>query len=99
MLPPVPADGVTVREFEVKFAVTVVAALSVTVQFPAPEHPPPHPVKLLPEFGVAVRVTDAPELYGAEHVPPQLMPAGALLTVPSPVPVLFTVNAYCPAGV
>lgn len=63
MLPPVPADGVTVSEFEAKVAVTFAAALNVIVQFPAPEHPPPlHPVKLLPEAGVAVRVTDVPEL-------------------------------------
>lgn len=62
MLPPVPADGVTVREFKVKVAVTVVALLIVMEQVPVPEHPPPHPVKLLPEAGAAVRVTVVPLL-------------------------------------
>jgi hypothetical protein len=45
-------------------AVTAVAAFIVTTHVPVPEHPPPlHPVKLLPESGVAVRVTDVPDMY------------------------------------
>ena len=34
----------------------------------------------------------------AEHVAPQLIPTGELLTVPEPVPLLLTVNVYCGAG-
>jgi len=42
-------------------AVTDWAAVIATVQVPVPEHPPPlQPVKLDPEFGVAVNVTLAP---------------------------------------
>ena len=42
-------------------AVTVVAAVSVTVQEPAPEQPPPlQPVKIEPDAGVAVSVTAVP---------------------------------------
>jgi hypothetical protein len=32
----------------------------------------------------AVRVTEVPDAYEAEHVAPQLMPAGLLVTVPEP---------------
>jgi len=46
-----------------KVAVTVIAAVIVTVQVPVPEHPPPdQPVKVYPLFGEAVKVTDVPEL-------------------------------------
>jgi len=73
--------------------VTVVAALSVTVQVPAPEQPPPlQPEKVDPAAGVAVKVTALPLANGAEHVAPQAMPAGLLVTVPLPAPVLETVN-------
>jgi hypothetical protein len=37
-------------------------------------------------------VTAVPLANAAEHVVPQEMPAGALLTVPVPAPVLETVN-------
>lgn len=63
-------------------------------QVPVPEHPPLHPVKLLPDAGAAVRVTVVPEVYCAEQVVPQLMPDGLLVTVPLPVPVSVTVNAF-----
>ena len=58
-------------------AVTVVAALSVTVHAPVPEQPPPlQPVKVEPAAGVAVKVTAVPLAYAAEHVVPQEIPAG-----------------------
>ncbi|MBF0342866.1 MAG: hypothetical protein HQL06_01420 [Nitrospirae bacterium] len=44
------------------------------------------PVKVEPESAVAVRVTDAPVAKAAEHVEPQLSPAGELVTDPKPVP-------------
>ncbi len=72
---------------------TVVAALSVTVQVPVPEQPPPlQPEKVDPAAGVAVKVTAVPLANGAEHVAPQEMPTGLLVTVPLPAPVLETVN-------
>ena len=76
-----------------KVAVTVVAALRVTVQEPVPEQPPPlQPVKLEPAAGATVRVTAV--LLGklAEQVAPQVIPAGELVTVPLPVPALLTVR-------
>jgi hypothetical protein len=66
-----------------KAAVTLCSPLIVTEHDP-PEQAPPHPVKLAPVAGVAVRVTAVPLLYCAEHVPGQLMPAGSLVTVPVP---------------
>ena len=76
-----------------KVAVTVVAAESVTVQVPAPEHPPPlQPLKVEPAAGTAVSVTAVPLVKLAAQVAPQVMPAGLLVTVPAPVPVLETVS-------
>ena len=58
-----------------------------------PEQPPPlQPVKVEPAAGVAVRVTAVPLAKEAEHVAPQAMPAGALVTVPLPAPALLTVS-------
>src|SRR5207249_2801682 len=92
---PVPA-GVTVRVkvWSVKVAVTVVPAESVIVHAPVPEQPPPvQPVKVEPATGVAVNVTAVPLVKLAEQVTPQLIPTGALVTVPLPVPALLTVSA------
>src|SRR5438552_3488354 len=91
---PVPA-GVTVRVklCRVKVAVTVVAAERVTVQAPVPEQLPPlQPVKVEPAAGVAVSVTAVPLAKLAEQVAPQVIPAGALVTVPLPVPAGVTVR-------
>ena len=55
---------------------------------------PDQPAKVEPEAGVAVKVTAAPLLKVAEQVLPQLMPAGELVTVPLPVPVLLSVSEY-----
>ncbi|PYN89530.1 MAG: hypothetical protein DMD87_05325 [Candidatus Rokuibacteriota bacterium] len=72
---------------------TVVAALSVTVHGLVPEQPPPlQPVKVKPAAGVAVSATAVPLANKAEHVAPQAIPAGALVTVPLPAPPRFTVN-------
>ena len=74
-------------------AVTVVAPLSVTVQVPVPEQPPPlQPVKVEPAVGAAVNVTAVPLANAAEHVGPQVIPVGLLVTVPVPAPVLVTVS-------
>src|SRR5207249_5639438 len=58
-----------------------------------PEQPPPvQPVKVEPAAGVAVNVTAVPLVKLAEQVTPQLIPTGALVTVPLPVPALLTVR-------
>jgi hypothetical protein len=84
----------------VNVAVTVASALSVTWQVPVPEQPPPdQPAKVEPPVGLAVSVTCAPWLNCEEQVVPQLMPAGELVTVPVPVPDLFTVSVCCGTAV
>jgi hypothetical protein len=88
-------DLVTVRANvgAVKIAVTDVAVLTVTVHVPVPEQPPPlQPANVEPAAAAAVKVTAVPFVYVAEQVAPQLMPAGALVTVPLPVSALETVN-------
>src|SRR5213592_1808343 len=91
---PVPAlETVSVKVCRVKVAVTVVAALRVTVQAPGPEQPPPlQPLKVEPAAGAAVSVTAVPLVKLAAQVAPQVMPAGLLVTVPAPVPALETVS-------
>jgi len=76
-----------------KFAVTVRATFisSVQVLF-FPEQAPLQPLKLDLLAGVAVRITDVPVLKSVVQSVPQLIPAGALVTVPVPVPALLTVN-------
>jgi hypothetical protein len=85
---------VSANDWRAKLAVTDVAALIVTVQVPVPEQPPPvQPVNVAPAEGVAVSVTAVPLLNDAVQVAPQLMPAGALVTVPGPAPERLTVSA------
>jgi hypothetical protein len=74
-------------------AVTVVAAVIVTVHVPVPSHGAFHPVNVEPVAGVAVKVTCVPLAKFAEQVGLQLIPAGALVTVPVPLPASLTVNA------
>jgi hypothetical protein len=79
----------------VNVAVTVLFALMVILQVPVPEHPPPlHPANNEAEFADAVRVTAVPLLKESEHVEPQLIPVGELVTVPPPVPASVTVRVY-----
>src|SRR5437773_3784240 len=92
-----PAVGVMMEAaggvMSVNVAVTVVAALRVTVQAPGPEQPPPvQPLKVEPPAGAAVSVTAVPLAKLAAQVAPQVMPAGLLVTVPAPVPALETVS-------
>src|SRR6202789_2434378 len=78
---------------EVKVAVTVVAAFKEMVQVAlVPLHPPDHPANLDPDLAAAVSLTDVPGVNFAAHVLPQLTPEGLLVTVPAPVPALFTVS-------
>ena len=94
---PVPASVTVSAKFVVvalNVAVTVVAAVNVTLHVAVPEHPPPlHPVNVDPEAGTAVKVITVPPAKFAEHVDGHEIPAGALVTVPLPVPASVTVNA------
>src|SRR5262245_31053863 len=77
-----------------KVAVTDVAAVTVTTHVPVPVQPPPlQPVKVDPAAAAAVKLTTVPDVNETEQVVPQLMPEGELVTVPLPVPPLFTVSA------
>jgi hypothetical protein len=77
-----------------KVAVTAVTVESDTEQVPAPEQPPPlHPVNTEPGAGPAERVTLVPKGKLPVQVPPQLIPAGELETVPVPAPALLIVSA------
>jgi hypothetical protein len=49
-------------------------------------------VKVEPAAAVAVKVISVPSLNDAEHVAPQLTPAGALVTEPEPAPAFVTVS-------
>lgn len=76
-----------------KAAVTVWAAVNVTEQVPVPEQPAPlQPAKVELSAGCAVKVITVPPAKLAEQVAPQLIPAGALVTTPVPVPVSTTDN-------
>lgn len=76
-----------------KFATTDLAADIVTAQAPVPLQAPDHPRNADPDPGTAARLTVVPKPKLAEHVVPQLIPAGKLVTVPLPVPDLLTVKA------
>lgn len=54
----------------------------VTVHVPVPEQAPDQPLNIYPDVGAAVSATDVPLLYVEEHVEPQEIPAGLLVTVP-----------------
>ena len=75
-----------------KPAVTEWFALIVSMQVPVPEQSPDQPVNCTPEAAAALRVTEVPSLNCAEQVAPQLIPAGELVTVPEPAPLLATVS-------
>src|ERR1700722_9266710 len=76
-----------------KVAVTVVAAFKETVQVAlVPLQLPDHPANLEPDLAVAVSLIDVPGVNFAAHVLPQLTPEGLLVTVPAPLPALFTVS-------
>ena len=78
----------SIRTEELNPAPTDFAASMLTVHGPETlVHAPDHPIKVLPESGVAVSVTIAPLLKKALHALPQEMPYGLLMTLPPPVPV------------
>src|SRR6266851_3041002 len=81
-------------------AVTALGAITVMAHAPVPLHPPPlQPVNVDPTADAAVRVTTVPLPYVAEQLAPQLIPAGALVTVPLPAPIFSTARPYVCATV
>jgi hypothetical protein len=64
----------------------------VTSQAPVPVQAPLQPVNTEPLAGVAAMLTTVPESNSAVQATPQSIPAGALATVPLPVPDRFTVK-------
>lgn len=75
-------------------AVTLRACVIDTVQVPVPLQAPLHPANADPEAGDAVSTTDAPDVYDALQLLPQLIPDGLDVTVPLPVPDFATVSKY-----
>ena len=78
----------------VNVAVTLRAAVMLTVHVPVPVQAPLQRVKVEPLLTAGVRVTDVPDAYVALQVLPQLIPLGEDVTVPLPVPAFATVSAY-----
>src|SRR5687768_16293516 len=75
-----------------KVAVTDLVASMVTMQAPVPVHATLQPVKAEPALCKGVSVTGVPGAKPAVQVAPQVMPAGAEVTVPVPAPLLETVR-------
>ncbi len=82
---PSPAKFV-VRVRELNVAVTYRACDMVTVQVLAVplQTPPPHPVNVSPESGVAVSTTEVPELYSATQRAPHEISPFSEVTRPGP---------------
>lgn len=76
----------------VNVAVIELALVSVTLQVLVPVQAPDQPANVEVAFGAAVSVTMVPLGKLALQVGPQLIPAGLLVTVPAPVPALWTVS-------
>jgi hypothetical protein len=95
-LPLPPLLTVSVKRCTAKLAVTVLDPLIVTLQTaPLVESHPLQLTKVDPASGAAVRETAVPLPYDAaqlEAFGPQLIPESADVTVPRPVPDLFTVS-------
>ncbi len=96
---PVPVRVTPIESNGTKLAVTVVSALTARVQVSVPTHRAElQPANELPVSGTAVRVTVVPWVTPAEQVAPQLMPAGLLVTVPVPPPLVVTDNVGWAGG-
>src|SRR5664279_4437208 len=77
-------------------APTDFAALIVTLHSfdPTIESQPLQTTALEPGSATALRVTALPASNSASQVPPQLIPAGELVTVPVPLPLLVTLSRW-----
>src|SRR5512139_3914011 len=77
-----------------KVAVTTLAASIVSVHGPVPVHAPLQRVSMAPVLAVAVKVTTVPTANVSLQPAPQSMPAGLLVTLPLPLPIVATVNVW-----
>lgn len=93
-VPPPVRTIVSPHGFRVNVAIALFAASSASVHVPVPAHAPAHPANVEVASGAAVSVTVLPPSYCDEQVEPQLIPAGAEVTTPPPVPALATVTGY-----
>ena len=94
-LPPFETVSVRGEGGAVNVAVTAWFTLIVRVHAPVPVQSPDQPTKVCPATGVAVRMTTVPALKLAEHVVPQSIPGGVLVTAPLPLPALETRSVRC----
>ena len=79
-------------------AVTLLAASIVTMHPAVPLQAPPQPEKVLVASAVAVSVTTLPWAKIALQTLPQVIPAGALVTVPVPFPEVRTSRVWVTAA-
>jgi hypothetical protein len=89
-LMPVGMLGAVISGMRSKLAEAMMLADTGPVHVPVPEHAFPQPVNVEPEAGVAVRVTDVPEVMETEHVEPQFTPPVLEVIVPLPAPLFVT---------
>ena len=77
-------------------AVTVVSAPRITRHILVVEQPPPDHEKKTDEVevGAGVRSIRLPSPNVNAHFEPQLIPAGVLITLPTPLPAFFTVSLW-----
>jgi len=75
-----------------KVAVTLFAAVMLTLHAPVPEQAPLQPVNTSPLPGVAVRLTTVPYENEAEQALGHAIPPGELVTVPLPLTVTVSVS-------
>jgi len=94
---PLPPSVTTSESLSAKLACTLVSAETVNVHGAVvPSQPPPvQPTNVLEASGAAVSVTEVPTSYFCEQLVPQLMPVGAEVTVPVPLPPGVTVTVNC----
>jgi hypothetical protein len=59
-------------------------------------HAPLQPLNVEPLVSVAASTTTVPDVNAAEHVVPQLIPDGLLVTAPAPFPFLVTLSVSTP---
>jgi hypothetical protein len=75
-----------------KLAVALALFCMVTWHEPVPLQTPLQPVKVLPDAGLADKVTFVPGANAAVHAVPQLIPLGSLTIEPDPDPPTTTVR-------
>ena len=76
-----------------KVVATVRFAVTVTTQTPVPLHNPPGDQNAAePTAGIGVRVKVDPLATVTEHVVPQSIPGGLLVTIPEPLPDVTTAS-------